>query len=161
VITITELPAQPLWATMRTLKALPESVAVARRFTAQYLTDRAKLTDGHVDDVVLVVSELVSNALQHAKNAGRNISLDVAIWSKWTVITVDDRDPAVYETGPVASDGPRESGRGLEQIVKTLAERFWWRTRTISKTANAVILRPGVNLTDEDNTILDHLERNE
>jgi anti-sigma regulatory factor (Ser/Thr protein kinase) len=159
--TVTELPAEALWAITRPLATSPESVAVARRFTAQYLTGRAKLTGDHVDDVVLVVSELVCNAIQHAKNGGRNIFLDVEIWSKWTVITVDDRDPAVYRTGPAAGDGPRESGRGLEQIVKALAERFWWRTRTLSKTANAVILRPGVNLTSEDNTILDHLERDE
>lgn len=155
---ITDLPAEAIAAAGRTLRIAPESVATAREFTARFLTDNAKLDDDHVDDVVLVVSELTTNSVKYGGNGRRNIYLDVEVWSKWTLVKVDDRSSAANETEPAAAgDGLRESGRGL-LVVRTIAERFWWHPRLISKTANAGILRPGIMLTDADNTILDDLE---
>ena len=154
---MTELPTEPLWATGRSLPISPEAAPTARDFTAGFLVGKARLDAGHVGDVVLVVSELVTNAIKYGANARPNIYLEVGIWSKWTLITVDDRDPQVYEAAPERDDELRESGRGLD-IVRAYAERFWWDPKLISKTANAAVLRPGVKLTDEDNAILDDLE---
>jgi anti-sigma regulatory factor (Ser/Thr protein kinase) len=153
---ITELPAEALWATVRSLPIAPKAAATARAFAAEFLAS-VKLDDGHIDDVVLVISELITNAVKYGGDGQRNINLEVGIWSKWTLITVDDRDPQVYEAAPERDNDLCESGRGLF-IVCAYAERFWWRPLMLSKTANAAVLRPGVKLTDEDNAILDHLE---
>jgi anti-sigma regulatory factor (Ser/Thr protein kinase) len=149
--TMTDLPAMPLWATAAFFSIDPTSVAAARDFTARYLA-KTRLTGDHADDVVLAVSEMVTNAIRYGGNGRKNISLDLEIWSKWTLVIVDDRDPQVY-----APSSDVERGRGL-LIVNAIAERFWWRPLLMSKTANAVILRTGVKLTDEDNKILDDLE---
>jgi hypothetical protein len=98
----------------------------------------AKLDGDHVDDVVLVVSELTTNAIKYGGASSRNIYLEIVVWSKWTLIAVADR---THEVSEVASandeDGDlRESGRGLD-IVEILAERWWWHPREFSKTANA------------------------
>jgi anti-sigma regulatory factor (Ser/Thr protein kinase) len=157
VSAVTDLAAEAIWAAVRPLQIDPQSVASAREFAAQFLTDKARLTGDHVDDVVLVVSELVTNAIKYGGNGRRNICLDVGVWSKWTVVTVDDRAPQIHQVSARSGgDELLESGRGLE-IVTILAERFWWHRRSISKTANAVILRHGVKLTAEDNAILDGL----
>jgi anti-sigma regulatory factor (Ser/Thr protein kinase) len=156
---VAELPSEAIWTAGRSLPIAPESVASARSFTAQFLTSTAKFTGGHVDDVILLVSELVTNSIKYGRNGGQNIWLDVEIWSKWTTIIVDDRSPQVLEAS-LAGGELHESGRGL-QIVNVLAERFWWNQKCISKTANAVVLRPNVQLTDEDEAILDRLETGE
>jgi anti-sigma regulatory factor (Ser/Thr protein kinase) len=163
MIAITDLPAEAIWTAGRPLAIAPTSVATAREFAARFLADTAKLGGDHREDVVLVVSEIVTNAMKYGGNGRRNMYLDIEIWSKWTLVTVDDRTPEVYE--PAAADDEedenlRESGRGL-QIVDVLAERWWWHPRRISKTANAVILRGNVTLTDQDNDILDRLKADE
>lgn len=155
--TMTDLPAEPLWATLQSLPISPKAAAAGRELTAEFMA-RARLDAEHVSDVVLVVSELVTNAIKYGANGRRNICLDVEVWSKWTLITVDDRDPHVYEAAPErGGDDLPESGRGL-LIVRAYAERFWWDQKLISKTANAVICRTGITLTDEDNALLDGLE---
>ena len=156
---ITWLPAEALWAATRPLPIDPQSVATAREFTARFLADRAKLSGEHVEDVVLVVSELVTNAIKYGGIGRRNICLDVEVSSKWTVAMVDDPDRETRKAAnPRGQCDLRESGRGLH-IVTTLAERFWWHCKSISKTANAVILRPDTALTNEDNAILDGLKK--
>lgn len=155
---IAELPAEGIAAIGHFLEIRPEAVADARRYTARFLFDEAKLDGDHLDDVVLVVSELVTNAIKYG-GGGRRIHLELGIWSKWTMITVDDRTREVYEPASVEAEDEdlRDSGRGL-LIVQSLAERFWWHRRQFGKTANAVILRPDVKLTDEDRAFLDRLE---
>lgn len=155
---VTALVAEPLWAAWQALRIDPQAAAAARDFTREQLR-AVQLDAGHVDDVISVVTELVANAITHGagSSGARNVSLELGIWSKWTLVTVDDRDPNVYDCA--AGDDPlAETGRGL-LIVQALATRFWWRPRMISKTANAVILRPDVKLTGEDYTILDRLEK--
>jgi anti-sigma regulatory factor (Ser/Thr protein kinase) len=158
---ITNLHAEAIAAAGRSLPVGPQAVAAAREFAAQFVANRASLGGDHLHDVVLLVSELVTNAIKYGGAGRANIYLEIGMWSKWTLITVDDRIREVYEAAPVDDDEDlRESGRGLE-IVEVLAERFWWHPRSISKTANAVILRSDAELTDEDNAILDGLEKAE
>lgn len=144
-----------------------EAVSRAREFAADELysalREQVECDRDHIDNVVLVVSELVTNAvkygaLPHGEPPGRNIWLELGLWPKWTLVTVDDRDREVHK--PVltnADDDLPESGRGLF-IVQTLAARFWWRPRRMSKTANAVVLRTRVELDEDDFNILDRLE---
>jgi anti-sigma regulatory factor (Ser/Thr protein kinase) len=115
------------------------AASVARAFTKERLGE-VRLDAGHVDDVVRVVSELVANAVTHGagSDGSRNVSLELGIWSKWTLVTVDDRDPKVYDSPEEYNPLP-ESCRGL-LIVRVISERFWWNQKIFSKTANAVIL---------------------
>lgn len=156
---VTELRAEAIGAVGRSLLIYPKSVGTAREFTECFLTAKAKLEGSHVDDVVLVVSELVTNSIKYGGDGRRYVYLEIGLWSKWTLIIVDDRTREIRESAPAADDEDlRESGRGLE-IVEALAERFWWHQKLHSKTANAVILRTDAKLPDEDDAILDRLEK--
>lgn len=125
------------------------------------LAAAAKNAQDHIDTLILVTSELVTNAAKYGHeflpDGGRNLNLKVGIWHRFAIISVDDRDPRIRP--PVVHDDTDlpESGRGLF-IVQTLAERFWWQQKVASKNANAAIVRPGAVLTDADTALLDKLE---
>jgi anti-sigma regulatory factor (Ser/Thr protein kinase) len=157
---VTDLGAEPLWAVGRSFLIDPQAASVARAFTEERL-GAVKLNPGHIDDVVRVVSELVANSVTHGAGGdkNRNVHLELGVWSKWTLVTVDDRDPNVYDS-PADDEELPESGRGL-LIVRALSERFWWHPKLFSKTANAVILRPGIRLTGQDTAILNDLQKDE
>jgi anti-sigma regulatory factor (Ser/Thr protein kinase) len=149
---VTAYQANP--ATGSSLRAAPECVWRARAFTKTALAEIAETDPEHVEDVVLVVDELVTNAILHAKDV-RNVFIELRIADLWTIVIVDDRDPAVHEShAEDADDDLPVSGRGL-LIVKSLAARFRWNHRLISKTANAAILRTDVKLSSEDEAVLD------
>ncbi|WP_329135682.1 ATP-binding protein [Streptomyces sp. NBC_01476] len=112
-------PAAPM--VVRSWPMDPRSVRDARQHLRGVLDrwDLGKLTDA----AELVVSELVTNALQHADVPGRLIEtryqqtaeggLDIEIHD------ADSRVPAVREAGP-----HDESGRGLT-LVDTLTQGRW------------------------------------
>lgn len=96
----------------------------------------------------------MTNAILHATDV-RNVFIELLIAELWTIVIVDDRDPAVHEShAEDAEDDLPESGRGL-LIVESIAARFRWNYGLISKTANAVILRTDVKLSPEDEAVLD------
>nr|WP_077799098.1 ATP-binding protein [Streptomyces sp. JHA26] len=113
--------------------ALPpryEAVREARRFTSRTLDDW-ELGD-RFDDVCLVVSELVTNALRHALPAGAPWSADrdgpvrlhLMHWTERLVCAV--RDPS--HDSPVARDTgdfSAESGRGLF-LVDSFSDSWGW-----------------------------------
>ena len=69
------------------LPCAPASVAVARQRLAAELT-AAGIFDGAVGDAVLVVSELLSNAIRHARPLpGANLQL------AWALMTAPSRLP--------------------------------------------------------------------
>ncbi|MGW1654128.1 ATP-binding protein [Streptomyces atratus] len=111
-----------------TLPARYESVGGARRFTRTTLSDWG--LDERFDDVALVVSELVTNALRHALPADTApgpqeppVRLHLMRWSSRLVCAV--RDPS--QESPVASDAPdsAESGRGLF-LVESFSDSWGW-----------------------------------
>ncbi|AJP02597.1 regulator [Streptomyces cyaneogriseus subsp. noncyanogenus] len=113
--------------------ALPahyEAVGEARRFTRRTL-DQWELGD-RFEDVCLVVSELVTNALRHALPAdgpGTDdpeppVRLHLMRWSDRLVCAVRDR----CHEGPVAreaDDFSAESGRGLF-LVGSFSDGWGW-----------------------------------
>ena len=107
------------------LSADPGQVAVARRLLRGYLADRGsdRSTDSH-DVPVLLVSELVTNAIRHAQPP---LVLRAATRGSGLRVEVHDgaTDPPVLAPRPPADETPPESGRGLF-LVASLADRWGW-----------------------------------
>ncbi|MEV6165192.1 ATP-binding protein [Streptomyces sp. NPDC052052] len=109
-----------------TLPACYESVSGARRFTRKTLNGWG--LEERFDDVALVVSELVTNALRHALPTetapqGPPVRLHLMRWSSRLVCAV--RDPS--RESPVVSEAPEsaESGRGLF-LVDSFSDSWGW-----------------------------------
>ncbi|MEE1844233.1 ATP-binding protein [Streptomyces sp. NPDC007076] len=112
-----------------TLPARYEAVGGARRFTRTTL-DGWGLAE-RFDDVALVVSELVTNALRHAlpsdgaapESQDAPVRLHLMRWSSRLVCAV--RDPS--RESPIASEAPdcAESGRGLF-LVESFSDSWGW-----------------------------------
>jgi anti-sigma regulatory factor (Ser/Thr protein kinase) len=107
----------------------PANAAVVRHSIAADLADRA-VTPERIDDVVLVASELVSNAVVHAEGQGGKDDLDIAweLQPDCVLIRVLDTSPDLpFRRTTKASD---TRGRGLS-IVAALA-LDWGVKRTSS-----------------------------
>ncbi len=94
------------------------SVSAARRFVVDVLARTARANAELVDDVGVIVSELATNCIRHARTG--------------FVVTVDEQDEAlrveVTDSGAgvpaLLSPGPREpTGRGL-QLVQALSDAW-------------------------------------
>jgi two-component sensor histidine kinase len=94
------------------LDPLPRFVAEARQFVLSHAPDLPPETR---DNLVLLTSELVTNAVLHARTA---IELGITIADDSVVVTVHDLDLARPEQAPYAG---REGGWGLG-LVSALAE---------------------------------------
>lgn len=150
-------------AVVRTsLPGNPMAPAAARRFVRAALADWTELsvpaaagvTDRLADDAVLLVSELVTNAVVHAgttvellcrlDEAGLGESCDTL------VIEVSDHHPArAVRSEPVPQPpGTPEYGRGL-QLVATLSDSWGITYRTGTKTVWARLPVVGVQAVQE------------
>jgi anti-sigma regulatory factor (Ser/Thr protein kinase) len=102
-----------------TLRGVPESVAVAR------CRVRELLGEGHPasDDVVLLVSEVVTNSVVHSgSSGGGKVAMTVVVGSE--VVLVEVRDVGSGTSVPhVRNDPEAESGRGMF-LVDLLAARW-------------------------------------
>jgi two-component sensor histidine kinase len=94
------------------LDPVPRLVSEARRFVLEHAPVLPAETQ---DSLVLLTSELVTNAVLHARTA---IELGITIGDDSVVVTVHDLDLARPEQDPYAS---REGGWGLG-LVSALAE---------------------------------------
>ncbi|MFC5718993.1 ATP-binding protein [Streptomyces gamaensis] len=125
----------------------PDTVRAARDMAGSALRDWE--LHSLVDDVRVVVSELVSNAIVHATpdphlaRPGAARRVDVTLWKvpRWLFLGVADEDshpPMLPASDPFAPQWlghvPEavlpDSGRGLAIVFK-LADALWW-TRTLS-----------------------------
>ncbi|MDH2428396.1 ATP-binding protein [Sphaerisporangium sp. TRM90804] len=100
------------------LLGVPESVGLAREYV------REKLGHDHpvLDDVTLLVSEVVTNAVIHSnsRNGGK---VTLAIVDCHDLIHVDVVDAGSSKAPAVRGDIYAENGRGL-MLVETLAHRW-------------------------------------
>jgi len=104
--------------------AQPASVTAARRFVTDAVID-AGATD-LVDDARLLVSELATNAVVHART---EFSVTVHAGSGGVHVEVqdgDDRVPARAANAPGRGDARAESGRGM-QLLDAAATDWGYR----------------------------------
>ena len=115
----------------------PQSAAVARRELAEWLL-AIEARDERLDDARLVVSELVGNAVRHARpladgtmrvawTAGPEC-VDIAVTDGGALTTPEAVDASVSDL----------AGRGLS-IVETLADRWWVESTRSRTTVHAVL----------------------
>ncbi len=106
------------------LSADPKQVAVARRLLRGYLTERAPGPTDAFDVPVLLVSELVTNAIRHAQPP-----LELHAAANGTGVRVEVRDgatdPPVLTTSERVDTSLSEGGRGLH-LVASLSDRWGW-----------------------------------
>jgi anti-sigma regulatory factor (Ser/Thr protein kinase) len=106
-------PIRAGWVVWR----LPDAVMHARRFTARTLR-RWKVEEA-ADAVLLVVSELVTNALVHTQGPVR---LDLTLRGDRVRVCVSDSSPRA-PAKPVIVDWESTGGRGL-LLVEAMSESF-------------------------------------
>lgn len=130
----------------------PKSVGRARRFAVSQLADVVEADAEHVDDVVLVVSELITNAVREVaklspSHRDKPVRLGIVVGSRWTYLLSVDSAPALpkeMHSAPLAG-----SGRGIP-IIRSLAARTWVEQGANDKTIHVVMTRTGMRLTPEE-----------
>ncbi|MFE9731868.1 SpoIIE family protein phosphatase [Streptomyces sp. NPDC005863] len=154
--------AGPPMVVRTSLPGNPLAPAAARKFVRAALADWTELglpaargfTDRLADDSVLLVSELVTNAVVHAGTAVELLCrLDDAVPGESTetlVIEVSDHHPsrAVRSEQRPQPPGTPEYGRGL-QLVATLSESWGITYRAGTKTVWARLPLDGVEAVHE------------
>ena len=104
---------QMLWSAESALAAQPTSASAARVFVGEHLAAHGL---GHmVDDIQLVVSELVTNALVHARTP---LMLSIQAFEHSLLVAVRDGSPD--RPLPVDAPGLERNGRGL-RIVEVVS----------------------------------------
>ncbi|MFK4068837.1 ATP-binding protein [Streptomyces sp. NPDC029674] len=114
------------------------TVRLARRHVRHRLTTWE--WTGDIDDAVLVVSELLANAVRHGRLPGHHVWLRLAV-EEGAGLVVDVSDPVPmfpgFDGGFGAAVDEGEGGRGL-LVVRQLTVEFEWFPRTgVGKTVRA------------------------
>lgn len=118
----------------------PASVAVARQRLAADLSS-AGIFEAAVGDAVLVVSELLSNAIRHARPLpGANVQVAWALGDDAIEVAVSDGGAATNPARTHASVSAL-GGRGLD-IVEYVARRWGVRSDDSGQTVWAVLSAP-------------------
>jgi anti-sigma regulatory factor (Ser/Thr protein kinase) len=112
----------------RTLEALPSAVAEARRWVATVAGDL--LGPGQGENLRLVISEIVTNALRHGAD-GRSIDVAVTPKPEFLCVQVTDDGPGIAPR-PRALETDDHGGFGLF-FVEQLTRR-WGVTRENRRT---------------------------
>lgn len=128
-----------------TLAAGPRAAARARALTTRSLRDWARLgriaaDPAEIDDVILIVDELITNAVVHGCGTVRlRLALDGAPAAPVLLGEITDDDPALPDVPPGRVPEPppvldwSEDGRGL-LLVTALATDYGTRPRPPGKT---------------------------
>jgi anti-sigma regulatory factor (Ser/Thr protein kinase) len=113
-MTGTATPQVPVITCTRAFAGLPESVSAARAWVAGFAPGPA------ADDVALMTSELVTNAILHSASRLPGGQVTVSVRAMGDTVRVDVVDQGVVPPDPTASRG---LGQGLA-IIAALADVF-------------------------------------
>lgn len=104
------MPYEGVWRF--TAPAVELSVPHARHAVRDLLVRQgAPLSDETVQGLLLIVSELVTNAVRHAALLSPELAVEVAIAADWVRVSVEDDHP--YRPKPLEMDYAQTGGRGL------------------------------------------------
>lgn len=108
--------------------------ALARERVRRALAGRA--APERIDDALVVVSELVGNAIEHTDNGPLDVSLD--LYPEVVVMWVHDEGPGFEPGPPRRAEDLTEHGRGL-YLVDLLASRWFVSPTPRGKAVVAVV----------------------
>ncbi|GHC55502.1 ATP-binding protein [Streptomyces cinnamoneus] len=107
-----------------TTPALDCSVPRARHAVRDLIRRRrVPLREDLLHGLLLIVSELVTNAVRHAALLSPEVAVEVSIGPEWVRVAVEDNHP--YRPKPLEccdEDEPRTGGRGLLLVQATVEE---------------------------------------
>lgn len=121
-----------------TFPGLAAIVPSARRFVRAILADSAR-----ADDMEVIASELVSNAIRHtpAGDPGGEFTVTVRTGSDWSRIEVSDTSSGEWHPDPDIGSPDDEYGRGLA-VIAALADKFWHDVDASGQTVWAEVCWP-------------------
>ncbi|WP_225849483.1 ATP-binding protein [Streptomyces sp. HPF1205] len=103
-----------------TAPALDVSVPQVRGGVRALLAEqRVPMDEDLFHGLLLIVSELVTNAVKHAAVLSPQIAVEIAVGAEWIRVAVEDNHP--YRPKALEADHARTGGRGL-LLVKTITD---------------------------------------
>jgi anti-sigma regulatory factor (Ser/Thr protein kinase) len=104
------LPYEGVWRF--TAAAVDASVPQARRAVRDLLARQGvPISDDLVQGLLVIVSELVTNAVKHAAVLSPTLAVEVGVGAEWVRVAVEDNHP--YRPTALETDHGRLGGRGL------------------------------------------------
>ncbi|MFK4108141.1 ATP-binding protein [Streptomyces sp. NPDC002176] len=113
------LPYEGVWRF--TAPAVDASVPQARHAVRDLLMRQGvPVADEVVDGLLLIVSELVTNAVKHAALLSPMLGVEVAVGAEWVRVSVEDNHP--YRPTALEADHAQTGGRGLLLVREVARE---------------------------------------
>jgi anti-sigma regulatory factor (Ser/Thr protein kinase) len=113
------LPYEGVWRF--TAASVEASVPQARHAVRDLLARQGvPVTDDLAQALLLIVSELVTNAVKHAALLSPMLAVEVAVGAEWVRISVEDNHP--YRPTALETDHGRTGGRGLLLVREVTRE---------------------------------------
>ncbi|MFE7749200.1 ATP-binding protein [Streptomyces sp. NPDC057428] len=104
-----------------TAPAVDASVPQARHAVRDLLSRQGvPVEDDILQGLLLIVSELVTNAVRHAALLSPELAVEVAIGAEWIRVSVEDNHP--YRPTALVTDYGQTGGRGLLLVREITAE---------------------------------------
>jgi two-component sensor histidine kinase len=101
-----------------TAPALDSSVPQVRHGVRALIADQGvPIDEDTLYGLLVIVSELVTNAVKHAAVLSPEVAVEVAVGADWIRVAVEDNHP--YRPKALETDHARTGGRGL-LLVKTI-----------------------------------------
>nr|WP_073782405.1 ATP-binding protein [Streptomyces uncialis] len=113
------LPYEGVWRF--TAPAADASVPQARHAVRDLLVrQRVPVSDDLVQGLLLIVSELATNAVKHAAVLSPLLTVEVAVGAEWIRVSVEDNHP--YRPTVLETDHGQTGGRGLLLVREVTRE---------------------------------------
>lgn len=113
------LPYEGVWRF--TAAAVDASVPQARHAVRDLLARQGvPVSEDTVQSLLLIISELVTNAVRHAALLSPTLAVEVAVGPEWVRVSVEDNHP--YRPSALETDHGRTGGRGLLLVREVTRE---------------------------------------